>query len=86
MTHINTRLLDANEERLNALAPLRGYAEEYLVSLKEAVVKLRKLLDDVDARVWTALPNYELVVTKILTQVFIKATQAGEFQTTYSVS
>ncbi|CAF1270276.1 unnamed protein product [Rotaria sordida] len=30
------------------------------------------------------MPNYELVVTKILTQVFIKATQAGEFQTTYS--
>ncbi|CAF3775562.1 unnamed protein product [Rotaria sp. Silwood1] len=54
MVHVNTRLLDASEERLNALAPLRGYAEEPLVPLKEAVVKLRKLLDDVDARVWTA--------------------------------
>jgi hypothetical protein len=53
-THINTRLLDAGEERLNTLAPLRGYAEECLVPLKEAVVKLRKLVDDVDSRVWTA--------------------------------
>ncbi|CAF4883116.1 unnamed protein product, partial [Rotaria sp. Silwood1] len=54
MTHINTRLLDANEERLNALTPLRGYATKHLVSLKEAVVELRGLVDDVDARVWTA--------------------------------
>ncbi|CAF1468371.1 unnamed protein product, partial [Rotaria sordida] len=30
------------------------------------------------------LLNYELVVTKILTQVFIKTTQAGEFQSTNS--
>ncbi|CAF3303013.1 unnamed protein product [Rotaria sp. Silwood2] len=54
MTHINPRLLDVGEEHLNALAPLRGYAEEPLLSLKDAIVKLRKLLDDVDARVWTA--------------------------------
>ncbi|CAF1075722.1 unnamed protein product [Rotaria sp. Silwood1] len=59
MAHINTRLLDAAEERLNALAPLRGYAAEQLVSLQEAVVKLRKLIDDVDSRVWTATNRSE---------------------------
>ncbi|CAF4854690.1 unnamed protein product, partial [Rotaria sp. Silwood1] len=54
MTHINTRLLDANEEHLNTLTPLRGYATKRLVSIKEAVVGLRELVDDVDVRVWTA--------------------------------
>ncbi|CAF1011278.1 unnamed protein product [Rotaria sordida] len=59
MTHVNTRLLDADEERLNTLTPLRGYAEEPLVSLEKAVVKLRTLVDDVDARVWTAMNRCE---------------------------
>jgi hypothetical protein len=54
MTHVNTRLLDAGAERLNALAPLRGYAAEKPVPLKDAVAKLRELVDDVDSRVWTA--------------------------------
>ncbi|CAF1335008.1 unnamed protein product [Rotaria sordida] len=54
MARINTRLLDANEERLNTLLPLRGYATKHLVSLKEAIVELRELLDDVESRVWTA--------------------------------
>ncbi|CAF1367743.1 unnamed protein product, partial [Rotaria sordida] len=42
------------------------------------------LNSDVGSCLTRTLLNYELVVTKILTQVFIKATQAGEFQTTYS--
>ena len=54
MTHVNARLLDANEERLNALAPLLGYAARPLVSLKETVVKLSEMVDNVDSRVWTA--------------------------------
>ena len=54
-THFNARLLDAGAERLNALAPLRGYAAENLVPLKDAAMKLRKLVDDVDSRVWTAV-------------------------------
>lgn len=54
-THFNARLVDADAERLNTLVPLRGYAAEDLVPLKDAVVKLRKLVDDVDSRVWTAV-------------------------------
>lgn len=54
MAHINTRLLDAGEERLNGLAPLRGYASKALVSLEEAVLTLKGVVDDIDARVWTA--------------------------------
>ena len=54
--HVNTRLLDANLERLNTLTPLRGYAAKPLVSLSEAVQGLHhlNLLDDVNSRVWTA--------------------------------
>ncbi|CAM4930445.1 unnamed protein product, partial [Rotaria socialis] len=59
MTHINSRLLDASEERLNSLTPLRGYAEERLVKLVDAVVSLRKLVHDIDARVWTATKRSE---------------------------
>ncbi|CAF4500213.1 unnamed protein product [Rotaria sp. Silwood2] len=59
MAHINTRILDAGEERLNTLTPLRGYASKSLVSLQEAVVKLRELVDDVDSRVWTATNRSE---------------------------
>ncbi|CAF3955187.1 unnamed protein product [Rotaria sp. Silwood2] len=59
MAHINTRILDAGEERLNTLTPLRGYASKSLVSLQEAVVKLRELVDDVDSRVWTATSRSE---------------------------
>ena len=55
MTHVSARFLDGSEERLNALAPLRGYAEGPLVSLKAAAEKVRKLVDDVDSRVWTAM-------------------------------
>ncbi|CAF4303697.1 unnamed protein product, partial [Rotaria sp. Silwood2] len=54
MAHINTRLLDASEEHLNTLIPLLGYATKRLVSLKEAVLELRELVNEVDARVWTA--------------------------------
>ncbi|CAF4581348.1 unnamed protein product [Rotaria sp. Silwood2] len=65
MTHTSTRLPDANERRLNVLAPLRGYAEEPLVPLKEAVVKLRELLDDVDVRIWTATGRSENPADKL---------------------
>lgn len=54
MIHVNRRLLDAGEEHLNRLTPLRGYAERPLVSLKEAAVKLRDTISDIDSRVWTA--------------------------------
>ena len=59
MAHVSARFLDGSEERLNALAPLRGYAEEPLVPLKKAVEKVGKLIDDVDSRVWTALERCE---------------------------
>ena len=52
--HVNTRLLDANLERLNTLAPLRGYASKSLVPLAEAVQGLHDLVDDVNSREWTA--------------------------------
>ena len=61
----HARFLDADEERLNALAPLRGYASEQLVPLTEAVVKLRKLVDDVDTRVWTATNRCKNPVDKL---------------------
>ena len=54
VTHINSRLLDASEERLNALTPLHGYAEERIVSLEDAVVSLPKLIHNVDTCVWIA--------------------------------
>jgi hypothetical protein len=53
--HSHARFLDAGEERLNILVPLRGYASQPLVSLRESVVRLRTLLDDLDSRVYTAL-------------------------------
>ncbi|CAF3012867.1 unnamed protein product [Rotaria sp. Silwood2] len=65
MAHINTRLLDAAEERLNSLTPLRGYAAEELVSLQEAVVKLRNLVHDVDVRAWTATNRCEHPIDKL---------------------
>ncbi|CAF3344770.1 unnamed protein product, partial [Rotaria sp. Silwood2] len=52
--HINARFFDANEERLNSLTPLRGYADQRLVSLKDAVKTLGDQLDDINSRVWTA--------------------------------
>ena len=55
MAHVSARFLDGSEERLNALAPLRGYAEGPLVSLKAAAEKVCKLVDDVNSRVWTAM-------------------------------
>ena len=55
MTHVSARFLDGSEERLNALAPLSGYAEGPLVSLKAAVEKLPKSVYDVDSRAWTAM-------------------------------
>jgi hypothetical protein len=54
-THINTRLLDVNNERLNTLTPLRGYTRKPLVPLEEAVKQLHELVDEVDSRVWTAM-------------------------------
>ncbi|CAF2099312.1 unnamed protein product, partial [Rotaria magnacalcarata] len=65
MTHINSRLLDASEERLNALAPLHGYAEERLVSLEDAVVPLRNLIHNIDVRVWTATNRSENPTDKL---------------------
>ncbi|CAF1249404.1 unnamed protein product [Rotaria magnacalcarata] len=65
MTHINSRLLDASEERLNALAPLHGYAEERLVSLEDAVVPLRNLVHNIDVRVWTATNRSENPTDKL---------------------
>ena len=59
MTHVSRRFLDGSEERLNALTPLRGYAEEPLVSLKAAAENVRTLIDDVDSRVWTAMGRCE---------------------------
>ncbi|CAF4866399.1 unnamed protein product, partial [Rotaria socialis] len=65
MTHTNSRLLDASEERLNALAPLHGYAEERLVSLEDAVVSLRNLVHNIDVRVWTATNRSENPADKL---------------------
>ncbi|CAF1368351.1 unnamed protein product [Rotaria magnacalcarata] len=65
MTHINSRLLDVSEERLNTLTPLRGYAEERLLKLVDAVVPLRKLVHDIDARVWTATNRSENPTDKL---------------------
>lgn len=65
--HINTRFLNANEECLNTLAPLRGYADKLCVSLEEAVKPLTKLIHDIDARVWTA-KNRSQNTTETLTQ------------------
>jgi hypothetical protein len=58
-TSINVRLLEVGEERLQILAPLRGYAKKTLVSLKEAVIPLAKLLNDVDGREQTAMKRSE---------------------------
>ena len=55
MAHVSARFLDGSEERLNTLTPLRGYAKEPLAPLEKAVEKIRTLIDDVDARVWTAM-------------------------------
>jgi hypothetical protein len=52
-TYINARLLDGNKERLNTLTPLRGYARQPYLSIKEAAKPLHELVDDIDSRVWT---------------------------------
>lgn len=64
--HINTRLLNVNEERLNTLTPLRGYVKKPCPSLEDAVKPLHGLVDDVDARVWTAT-HRNLSTVEILT-------------------
>ena len=52
-----SRFLDAGEESDQTLAPIKGYEQVSLVSLKEAVQPIKSLLYDVDAMVETARRN-----------------------------
>ena len=54
---VNARFLDVSEEPNQVLLPVKGYAKEPLVSLKEAVQPLNNLLDDLDTMVDTAKRN-----------------------------
>lgn len=53
----NNRFLDADEEPLQALAPIEGYDKEPLVSLEEALQPLRYLLHNLDNMMRTAKWN-----------------------------
>jgi hypothetical protein len=53
----NARFLDASEEPTQVLLPIRGYANEPLLPLEEAVQPIYNLLDDLDMMVDTAMRN-----------------------------
>ncbi|CAF2956895.1 unnamed protein product, partial [Rotaria sp. Silwood2] len=53
----NARFLDANEEPHQVLLPIRGYANEPLLPLEEAIKPIDDQLDDLDIMVDTAQQN-----------------------------
>ena len=53
------RFVDADKEPTQTLAPIEGYEKKDLVSLKEAVESIKKLLHNLDIMVHTAIRNSE---------------------------
>ncbi|CAF2836690.1 unnamed protein product [Rotaria sp. Silwood2] len=48
------RYLDAGEEPIQTLLPIEGYEKRPLVSLEEAIQRIKPLINDLDRKVWLA--------------------------------